>query len=789
MTTVTTRRFPAGTASSWGILVGGLVMYLTMPKRAFTLWQDRSTRASGRDGTRNVGGGGGGGGGKDSSPQRRSLGGHVQLLEHEHALEGGGTLRWTVLNASSVEFELTLPGQPAWMALAASAEGLMIGSSAVVASWDRARTEATIVKYHLNQKALPSLPVALASAASPSLTRTDTHTKFRFKAGPGTFGEYTIPGARDSTHAFIFAFGKDGNADGLQYHESRKKSIGRLDLWAGSKPGPQAEANSILLKGGGKLEWELLSATKVRFDFYVKGAPGWLSFGFSEKGNMVGPPASTAVVGWWKGETGHVSSLDLNSKPPTQMPVENDPIMANATLEKNVDGEFTLLSFIVDGALGGSNPTGAYDVPGPSGTKHNFIYAWGSAEDTGLRYHSPQRRGNVNGVDLGKIPTGFDASQEPEIPYFAVHGGTLATIWSLTTLVGGVIARYFRYKSWWIDAHEFLQTVATVLSLPLTVLSWMGKGGTNSSAQHYSSVHGMFGIVFATAASVQGTLGSISHMMFAHTNGCICKQHKLMARVRSVHRSLGKSLLLVATAQIVLGLRHFEPPDLISGKLGTLTILFIAYASIAWGSVIILEIRHQRALCSRNRAQKGSAGRTKVQQSGGSHDNNVDTTDESRFKFYVTTGAGYMTEDDLRQNDRIFVKVCEFVDALIQSSNRFENASAAVSQWCQSPSGPGLGLPGKILKTSRINYPTDHRSMKTSEVLIFSKWLALEVNPSASTPDQLTSEAGGEAVEVEGLKSSVNDLLIEKNEIQRGTSYYVEKATKKTKRLKNSVVL
>ncbi len=762
---VTTRRFATGTASSWGLLVGGLVAYLAMPKRMSTLWNDhmgssRTTRAP-----------------------RRTLGGHVAPLVHEYALEGGGggALKWTVINASSAEFELTLPGQPAWMALAASKNGLMFdssaNSSAVVALWSSSgdTLSATVFKKQLNEK--PEKPdsqrVMISSGAT--LTRTGTFTTLRFRADRGTFGNYEIPGPRGSLHNFIYAYGENGKADGLTYHTTRRGQIMQIDLWATTSPpapapAPASTRNSIVLKEGGKLEWQMLSTTKVRFSFYATGSPGWLALGFSDMGNMVGPPSSTAVVGWWKGQNGHISSINLDKKPPTKMPLENDKEMTNATIEKMVDGKFTVLSFVVDSDLD-SSPAGAYLVPGPQGTKHNFIYAWGSAGDTSLKYHS-SRRGNVIAVDLGKVPTGFDASQEPEIPYFEMHGGLLATIWSVTTLIGGVIARYFRYKSWWIDAHEFLQTVATVLSLPLTILSWLGKGGTDSSSQHYSSVHGMFGIVFASAASVQGTLGSITHMTFAHTNGCFCTRYKLMARARFVHRSLGKTLLLVATAQIILGLQHFEPPDLISGKLGMLTIIFIAYASVVWIGVFSLEVRHQRALCSRHREQD-SSNRTKVHQSSGRLKNNNDATApsilRSRFNFVITTGAGYMTEDDLRRNDATFVRVCKVIDALIKRSSHFESASSAVLQWCQSDSGPGLGLPEKVLKTSRISYPTNHLSMKTSEVLQFSKWLASQIGQSAE------DASGSSSIEsVDQLKSNVNDMLIENNEIRRGASYFDE---------------
>lgn len=464
----------------------------------------------------------------------------------------------------------------------------------------------------------------------------------------------------------------------------------------------------ILLKSEGRLEWDMLSQNRVLLNLYIKGSPGWLALGLSKKGSMIGPPSSSAVLGWWKNDLPHVSTIELDSKPPTKLPQKNDMIKLNASLQRNVGG-FTHMSFVMNSGypIGQSD---IYNVPGPLGSQHNFIYAWGEEDHTTIQYHSVNRRGNVLNVDLGQIPEGKDALQVAQIPYFEMHGGILATIWSVTTLLGGVIARYFRYKPWWIDAHEFLQTIATVLSLPLTLLSWLGKGGTSDSAKHYSSFHGLFGIIFASAASVQGTLGSLSHSMFSHSFGCICYQHRILARMRKLHRALGKVLLMTATMQILLGLQHFQPVDIVTGTWGMLTIIFVTYASVVWGSVFVLEARHQYAFCFRK-------------MKGDKLNNNY----AKKFVFRVQTGSGYMTEKDLKKNDEIFLEVCTLIDTLLAEGSLFSDRNNIVFQWCQSKNGPGTGLLGKIFRTSKCSYPRGYRSMKTSEILKFASWIVANI--------------------------------------------------------------
>jgi hypothetical protein len=87
-----------------------------------------------------------------------------------------------------------------------------------------------------------------------------------------------------------------------------------------------------------------------------------------------------------------------------------------------------------------------------------------------------------------------------------LHGGAMATIWAITTLIGGAIARYGRSNKNWVKYHMAFQLVATFLTLPLTILSYITK-----YESHYNTTHGQCGLVFSLLATMQGTLGSFVH--------------------------------------------------------------------------------------------------------------------------------------------------------------------------------------------------------------------------------------------------------------------------------------
>lgn len=216
---------------------------------------------------------------------------------------------------------------------------------------------------------------------------------------------------------------------------------------------------------------------------------GWLALAISAKNTglgwtnyMTGPPSSCAIVGTGTDTVGYI---ELNGMPPSAPPTPsllatNGVTNTTLTRLKNDRGEtITSLSFVASDRIGGHALVG----------KINVLYAYGHTDQPDFQYHTPSRRGVLLQVSLANAG---DLVVQARIPYYELHGSFLAFIWSVTTLLGGLIARYGRSYHWWIDAHQFLQTVATVLSFPLTLLPYIAKDGSGS---HYSTFHGVFGLV------------------------------------------------------------------------------------------------------------------------------------------------------------------------------------------------------------------------------------------------------------------------------------------------------
>ena len=327
--------------------------------------------------------------------------------------------------------------------------------------------------------------------------------------------------------------------------------------------------------------------TQRRHQFLLEiHTQGWLALAISAnntgpdwKNYMTGPPASCAVVGTGMNTVGYI---ELNGMPPSTPPTPsllatNGVTNTTLTRLKNERGEtITSLSFVASGRLGGH----------PLLDTINVLYAYGQTDQPDFQYHTPSRRGVLLHVSLANAG---DLVVQARIPYYELHGGFLAFIWSVTTLLGGLIARYGRSYHWWIDAHQFLQTVATVLSFPLTLLSYIAKDGSGS---HYSSFHGFFGLIFSLTATAQGMLGTYAHAEFAHECGLVSKSPKMMHTCRLVHRTLGKGMLVVATFQILLGLYAYNPNFF--NESFSLPWIFALYAGCTWLCIIAIEVRHQR---------------------------------------------------------------------------------------------------------------------------------------------------------------------------------------------------
>ena len=271
----------------------------------------------------------------------------------------------------------------------------------------------------------------------------------------------------------------------------------------------------------------------------------------------------------------------------------------------------------------------------------------------------------------------------------SLHGGAMATIWALTTLIGGAIARYGRSNKNWVKYHMMFQLIATFLTLPLTILSYITK-----YESHYNTTHGQCGLVFSLLATLQGTLGSFVHGAFQHRAGFLGNPI-LMWKLRKFHRALGKALLLFATCQIILGIDTLCSCVLNSSY----GIGFIIYSVIAWLSVLVLEYRHQ-------------VGITEQKKSHGTHD--------------YSTHLQYLGKDDLRRENWIYMHLVAACDEALHEIN-FNSRSALIKFMEKNDPTAAVQMKCLVCKHWR-----GHRSLRNDVLLDFLKFIKTDLCPKDS---------------------------------------------------------
>jgi hypothetical protein len=147
------------------------------------------------------------------------------------------------------------------------------------------------------------------------------------------------------------------------------------------------------------LTWNKVSDHEVQFKLTASPVPRWFAVGFSHskgKNLMTGPPASESVrFELQEDGTGKLAHVSLDRMPPSD--TVGTPLASNSSVVI-VSGGKVSVSFTIDTKLGN------YEIPGPDGQTHTFIYAYGeSSGDLGMAYHTAGRRGSVDGIDFNVV--------------------------------------------------------------------------------------------------------------------------------------------------------------------------------------------------------------------------------------------------------------------------------------------------------------------------------------------------------------------------------------------------
>jgi hypothetical protein len=146
-------------------------------------------------------------------------------------------------------------------------------------------------------------------------------------------------------------------------------------------------------------------------------------------------------------------------------------------------------------------------------------------------------------------------------------------LWGFCSVIGVLIARYCRHKTWWLYAHVSAQMFAFLCTLPSAIVaayssSLQYKDGTieaqlagsynEAPTSSVAKAHLNIGPIITCLTILQGYLGKYRlHDLKLPFDSCaivtLTRTNMQSIKIGTVHRILGKLLLSLAMAQMYLG--------------------------------------------------------------------------------------------------------------------------------------------------------------------------------------------------------------------------------------------
>ena len=397
----------------------------------------------------------------------------------------------------------------------------------------------------------------------------------------------------------------------------------------------QSPCTQTLIPDQLSLTWQYNTTTNfVHFTLtYTTSNPSnqWIALGVQSPDNtnnrMIGPPASQAAFA-------DGTSIKMYALQQMAFPMGSSTSIKDSALTLQANN--MVMDFTVDRF--GPHALNIY----PPGAPVPFLFAIGRTID-GV----PQRHTRKEGIAIVLHKTNATID-DPKIGFVLdahtlrlYHGVALTIIWGFCTIVGAGFARYCRHKWYWYTAHRGCQSLGGLLTLPLTFLAYFSK-----TDKHYSWMHGTFGLFLGIASTVQGLLGTFAARSHRHWFG-LHNPPWVDHALRTVHRMLGKTLLLLAFVQIMLGIEEFAPSSLQTTIVGP---LFLGYSSVLWATVIALELSPFGPFdYCRCKSKTGTAG----------------------FQAYdIQTGTGFLTKDDITRDHNTFLALKKLAVKVLQLFGR-----------------------------------------------------------------------------------------------------------------------
>ncbi|RKO85372.1 hypothetical protein BDK51DRAFT_38483 [Blyttiomyces helicus] len=159
-------------------------------------------------------------------------------------------------------------------------------------------------------------------------------------------------------------------------------------------------------------------------------------------------------------------------------------------------------------------------------------------------YHGSNHRGALTAI-LGE---GVIAYRTPvSVTNKIIHGSGMAFVWFLLFPVSVFYARYMRSTSGWIVVHVIAQVSGTIAIISFLILILM-------TVVYLDRPHAQLGIFIICGVLIQLTLGMFNALRLSNETVA-----RVAGAVRATHNLFGASLLVLATAQVYLGLDTLNP--------------------------------------------------------------------------------------------------------------------------------------------------------------------------------------------------------------------------------------
>jgi len=320
----------------------------------------------------------------------------------------------------------------------------------------------------------------------------------------------------------------------------------------------------VPLSEGGSLYWKV-EGEIIEFGIEVL-ATGWLGFGPSSNGGMIG---SDVIFAWVDSTGPHVEDRFITDKS-TLCPgvcLDTDPAVGGTDdileFNGNENNGVTQIKWrrkLVTGDVKADNNIVV-------GGEQMIVYAWNPTIKQVIQHNSDTRYQAVINFSSGGIVS--ISTQANEV----AHGLLMFFAWALFVPVGTVIARYLKKYKWWFNVHRLINAFAMMLVLIAFIIA------VDFSSSHFYNLHTILGLIVVILGLSQPVIGTVADRWFNPD------RESTPIFPDMTHWVIGYISLLAALANIAIGINEY-------GGEGGLLIAYIIYGGLVASVLFAFGVYH-----------------------------------------------------------------------------------------------------------------------------------------------------------------------------------------------------